>query len=274
MAQFRLLAAAAAAIALAPAAGGQEAAAGEHAVVVLSPGIEAFQPDTAVSADGKTVWACFAGGPEGKTDVWVVRSDDQGASFGDPVKAVECLGALRGMGCQRGPRIGVDGNGRVYVSVHAELDTRQAKGKYPTPDLWLATSTDGGKTFGKHVRVNDGGKTVNEGMHAMAVAGDGTVHFVWLDQRGAKKGSTLFYARATDAGAKVSKNTPAYLPPEGTVCECCSPALALDPKGNPIAAFRNKVQGARDAWVAFSQDGGKTFKGVAKVGQGTWKVPS
>ncbi|MCI0341410.1 MAG: glycoside hydrolase [Planctomycetales bacterium] len=273
MGGLRALAAAAAALALQPAVRGQEAA-GEHPVVVLSPGIEAFQPDVAVSADGKSVWACFAGGPEGKSDIWVVRSDDQGANFGDPVKAVDCLAALRGMGCQRGPRIGVDGNGRVYVSIHAELDIRQAKGKYPTPDLWLATSTDGGKSFGKPVRVNDGGKTVNEGMHAMAVAGDGTVHLVWLDQRGAKKGSTLFAARVTDAGAKVSKNTPAYLPPEGTVCECCAPNLALDSKGNPVIAFRNKVQGARDAWVAFSQDGGKTYKAVGKVGTGTWKAPS
>ena len=72
-----------------------------------------------------------------------------------------------------------------------------------------------------------------------------------------------------DRGRTVEPNRVAYASPEGTICPCCAPALAVDAKGNPVAAFRNAVGGARDGWIALSRDGGQTFA-AAKVGRGSW----
>ena len=238
--------------------------------VDIGPGLGAGHPDPVASPDGTKLWVAFGSERDGQGDVYVARSEDGGNTFAPPVKAIDAGGRYR-VGCQRGPRIGLDAAGNVYVSACVQVEAITPAPKYPQPDCWLAVSRDGGRTFGAPVKVNDGGKTATEGMHAMAIAGDGTAHLVWLDTRGAKRGNQLWYAQVTGRGTKVVGNALAYAAPGGTICPCCAPALALDGKGSPVAAFRNAEGGARDAWVAISRDRGRTFA-AAKVGAGTWKA--
>ncbi|MHC5020092.1 MAG: sialidase family protein [Planctomycetota bacterium] len=239
--------------------------------VSITPASGAAQPDVAVSADGAVVWVVYGGAREGRGNVFVVRSDDGGASFGEPVVAIDAGGRGR-FGRQRGPRIGVDGDGTVYVSAAVQLEAIDPAPRYPKADIWLAVSTDGGKTFGKPRKVNDAGKTATESMHDLAVTPKGEAHLVWLDNR-TKKGNQLWYTRVTKRGTKVERNRLAYGSPEGGVCPCCTPAVTVDAKGNPIAAFRNNLGGKRDAWVAVSRNKGKSFA-AAKAGQGGWEANS
>lgn len=237
--------------------------------VALAPPTAAAQPDLVAGADGTSLWMVYGGAAPGQGDVYVVRSVDGGATFGDPVKAIDA-GGRGGFGMQRGPRLGRDDAGTLYVTAALQREAIDPPPRYPKADLWLAASTDGGATWGTPVKCNDAPeKTAAESMHALAVSGDGVAHVVWLDTRGARNGNQLWYTRVRDQGRKVEPNRLAYASPDGTICPCCAPALAVDRKGNPVAAFRNAVGGARDGWIALSRDGGKSFI-AAKVGRGSW----
>ena len=247
------------------------ARAGERvgAAVAIAPPTAAAQPDLVATPDGKCLWVVFGGSAPGQGDVYVVRSDDGGATFGAPLKALDA-GGRGGFGMQRAPHIGRDDAGTLYVTAALQREVIEPAPRWPKADIWLAASTDGGATWGEPVRVNDTpGKTAAESMHALAVSADGVAHVVWLDTRGAKNGNQLWYTRVREKGRKVEPNRLAYASPDGTICPCCAPALTVDRKGNPVAAFRNAVEGKRDGWIALSRDGGKSFA-AAKVGRGSW----
>ena len=63
-----------------------------------------------------------------------------------------------------------------------------------------------------------------------------------------------------------------YASPDGHVCECCQPSVAIGPKGEIGVMWRNWLGGARDLWLSTSTDGGGTFRDAEKVGDGTWKL--
>lgn len=247
--------------ALAGRAGAQEPVGSSRPFAGLDPG----QPHLAVSRDGKVYLVCIAG--EEARDVWLAVSGDGGTSFGEPVKALDVGGRATG-GLQRGPRVGVDDAGRVYVSAVMQLEPWEEGQKYPRGDVWLTVSRDGGRSFDAPVRVNDRSgagqhpesvKSAKEGMHWMCVTPEGDVHLTWLDHRLAPdKGQLLAYARVGDAGRSVEPNVLAYVPPE-TICQCCTPAIAVDGRGNPTLAFRNAVGDGREIWTVSSPDGGRSF---------------
>lgn len=62
-----------------------------------------------------------------------------------------------------------------------------------------------------------------------------------------------------------------YTSPDGHVCECCKPSVAV--QGNHIAVmFRNWVGGNRNLYLIQSFDGGQTFQRAEKLGLGNWKL--
>jgi len=245
---------------------------GEPPAVRVAPDLAPIQPSIAVDADG-AVHLAFIGGPGETKDIWVSVSRDGGASFGAPVKAIDIRGQATG-GRQRGPRVGVDGKGRVYVSCVQQLEGKAPGQRFAQGDVWLVVSRDGGATFGAPVQCNDrrgaadtekARKSAKEGMHWMAVEDDGAVHLCWLDHRLApKKGQMVAYAKVTGEGTKVSPNVIAYAAPD-TVCQCCTPGIAVDRRGNPVIAFRNAIDGDNQVWLARSNDGGKSFRKAAPV---------
>jgi hypothetical protein len=189
---------------------------------------DAIQPHLAIDADG-TIHAVFIRGG----NIEISRSHDQGKTFSAPVTAIDAKGKARG-GMQRGPRVAVDARKTVYVTAPLTFDESEFQKRYPTADLYLAVSTDGGKTFSKPVMVNDAPKKAPESLHWLAAAGD-VAYVAWLDLRAREKGQDLFVAKVTEKGRKISRNTPAA----STLCECCAPGLTVDPKGNPVLAYRD-----------------------------------
>ena len=65
-------------------------------------------------------------------------------------------------------------------------------------------------------------------------------------------------------------NARIYKSPDEHICECCSPSIAVDARGNVWAMWRNWLNGARDLYVATSADGGKTYGAGKKLGAGSW----
>ena len=209
------------------------------------------QPQLAATADGR-VWLAFGRGQE----IFVARSDDQGATFAAPVR-VAALPSLM-LGRRRGPRIAAHGD-RVTITVMAG-------------ELLAFHSKDAGKTWAGPAVVNDVPRSAREGLHGFAVAPDGRLFATWLDLRDVAGARTqLFGAESADGGATWSANRRVYRAPAGqTVCECCHPSAIFNPAGDPTVMWRNGVDGARDMWSATRAAGATEFGPAAKFGTGTW----
>jgi hypothetical protein len=220
--------------------------------VVSAPAAEfpdAAQPRLA-PAGGDRVFLAFGQG----ADVFVIRSDDRGATFGAPVKVATVPGLMLGM--RRGPRIAAHGD-TVTVTLNQK-------------ELLAYSSADAGLTWTGPVIVNDVPTSAREGLHDLALSPDGRVFITWLDLRLGKM--ALFAAESTDAGRTWTPNTPIYRSPEISICECCHPSVHFDAAGNLAVMFRNSLDGSRDLWLMTRPAGAKEFSTPRKQGEGTWKL--
>jgi hypothetical protein len=211
----------------------------------------AAQPQLAVAPDG-TIHAVF--GAEGA--VFHTRSTD-GHTFSNPVR-IAALEKLA-LGKRRGPRVVASDD---FVAVTAI--------SHATGNLHAWTSTDGGLTWKDTGALNTSENSAREGLHAMAGNGDGMVVVAWLDLR---SGQTELWCRvSSDGGRTWQSDSLAYAAPDGGICECCHPSLAIGPDGMIVAMWRNSVGGDRDPWMAISTDQGKSFANPSKLGKGSWQL--
>ena len=225
----------------------------------------AIQPHLAAAEDG-TFFAVFIR----NGNIECSTSTDKGRTWSAPVVAMDARGKAVG-GMQRGPRVAVDGKKTVYVTAPLCFDEAEFAKKYPTQDLYLAVSTDEGRTFSKPVQVNDVPKKAPESLHWLAAAPNGDVFVAWLDLRNREKGQDLAWVKITDQGRKIGKNQ--LIP--GPLCECCAPGLAVDAKGNPTLVYREGGKNAnRAVMMALSTNGGASFAKITRINQGESKVDS
>ncbi|MEO7652457.1 MAG: sialidase family protein [Bryobacteraceae bacterium] len=215
-----------------------------------APPAEYRQPQLAASS--QMVAMTFGSG----NAVFFSASRDGGRTFSKPVKVAESTKLY--LGRHRGPRVAITPSAIVISAIVGE-----------SGDLKSWRSTDGGKSWAGPVTVNDVPAASREGLHAMA-AGGNVLFATWLDLR--TKGMKLYGARSEDGGATWSKNISVYESPDGTICTCCHPSLAVDAKGTVHVMWRNVLAGNRDMYVARSGDGGRTFAKAIKSGEGTWPL--
>jgi hypothetical protein len=209
----------------------------------------AVQPQLAATAGGR-VWVAFGHGPE----IFVAASSDGGVTFDPPVR-VAALPSLA-LGRRRGPRIVAHGNNVTVTAIAG--------------DLFAFNSKDAGKTWTGPVLINDARTSAREGLDNLAVAPDGRLFAVWLDDRTGPK--QLFGAESTDGGATWSANQLIYRRPEGTICECCHPSAQFNAHGELAVMWRNSIDGNRDLWFAKRASGAGGFTGHTKLGDDTWPL--
>ena len=127
------------------------------------------------------VYAVWADQRYGSPDVLLAYSDDRGDTWTGPIRVND--DAQGNHADQFFPWVHVDVNGTVFVSF---LDRREDPNNFLF-GAYLATSTDGGATFGPNIRVSDGiyGPT-NFGFlgdYTGASSGGGKIHPLWPDGR-------------------------------------------------------------------------------------------
>lgn len=205
-----------------------------------------------MAAAGNTVAMVFGSG-EG---IWLARSQDSGRSFDTPSKVASLPKML--LGRHRGPRVVISGNALIVSAIASEPG-----------DLVAWRSSDGGRTWSAPAVINDMPQAAREGLHAMAADADGHVAAVWLDDRDG--GKRLLGAFSDDNGRTWSRNAMLYESPDGTICECCDPSLAVMGPGEFVVMWRNKLGGSRDLYTMRLKDG-KLAGAAAKQGEGTWKL--
>jgi len=212
---------------------------------------DALQPQLAVAPSGK-VHVVFGAG----NSIYYTGSAD-GRAFGAPVKVAQLEKlALR---MRRGPRIVATDDVIAITAI-----------SHTTGTLHGWTSTDGGMTWRDNGALNTVAKSAREGMHGMAGDGRGIVALTWLDLRSG--GMELWNRVSRDGGRIWEAEARVYASPDGHICECCHPSVAIGPKGEIAAMWRNWLGGSRDMWAAISTDGGKTFPQPQKLGTGSWPL--
>lgn len=221
---------------------------------------DAIQPHLAAAEDGTFVAVFIRNG-----NIECSTSADKGATWTAPVTAIDALGKAKG-GMQRGPRVAVDGKKTVYVTAPVCFDEAEFAKRYPTQDLYLAVSTDGGKTFSKPQQVNDAPKKAPESLHWLAAAPNGDVFVAWLDLRNRAQGQDLAWVKITEQGRKIGRNQLIA----GPLCECCAPGLTVDAKGTPFLIYREGGKKNRPIVLA----AGPAFARPARLNQGESNVDS
>jgi len=191
----------------------------------------------------------------GKGDsIMYSTSSDEGKTFSTPV-LVNTMQKLFSF-AMRGPQIAVTNNSVCIIACNQQGDIfsygKDSNGK------WLRTA-----------RVNDVDTTSKEGL--LSLGGDGANLFTaWLDLRKEQK-NNLYGAESKDGGKTWGANKLIYNSPDGHVCECCKPSVAI--AGSHVyIMFRNWLNEHRDLYIIQSNDGGKLFGMAHKLGKGNWQL--
>lgn len=213
----------------------------------------ASSPSLAIDRRG-TAYVAFGQG----SSIYVSSSDDL-KQFSKPVKIAE-VGALA-LGMRRGPRIAISGK-TIAVSAVAG---RQGRGK--DENLYVWASTDRGVTWKGPAQVNDVAASAREGLHGMA-GGSSFFACTWLDLR--EKGTRLMMSTSPD-GMTWGDNVEVYRSPDGSICECCHPSIAIDNMGSPTVMFRNSLGGNRDMYIVRARNA-RSFNAAQKLGRGAWEL--
>ncbi|MDQ2826133.1 MAG: glycoside hydrolase [Actinomycetota bacterium] len=207
--------------------------------------------------------------------VVAVRSDDKGKTFTAPVRvsdpARERIGA---------PSPVVDGKGRLQVLYTDYKDNRRDFSALPGPAaelpfaLVLATSTDGGKTFGPNTEVDTDVLPTRRFLiylpeFPQIAAGSGDdLYATWADGRNGDDDVFLRHSadggRSWSAAVKVNDN-----PADGTAQFL--PKVAVAPGGRVDVLFldgrEDPTKKLLDAYLATSDDHGKSFRNIRMSAQ-------
>ncbi|MEO8270719.1 MAG: sialidase family protein [Aureliella sp.] len=212
----------------------------------------AQQPRVAIDPEG-TIYVAFGANEY----IYVCKSVDEGKTYTVPVKVGHV--AKLALGMRRGPRIVANENSIVVTAI-----------SHASGNLMAWRSVDRGESWGRPTDINDQPKIAREGLHGMAIGPDGLVFCTWLDLRNDL--TQIYGASSQDGGQTWSENRRVYASPSGTVCECCSPSVAISDNGIIYVMWRNALDGNRDMFLAKSEDSGQTFNIAEKLGIGSWKL--
>jgi hypothetical protein len=230
----------------------------------IASGEPAHQPQ--MVAHGSMVALTFGAGKA----IYFSASHDLGRTFSAPMKVAES--EIVPLTRHRGPRIAIS-NGTIVISAvvgRTPAEGPHAHGLPSDGDLIVWRSTDGGKNWSRGVMINDVPGAPTEGLHSLASDAGGSLFAAWLDQRGGH-GTRLYGARSINGGITWSKNVMIYQSPDGTICECCHPSVAIDSNGEILVMWRNWLAGARDMYLSRSRDG-VTFSKPEKLGTSSWQL--
>lgn len=215
------------------------------------------QPQIAIDAEGGIHVAYGV-----NNQIHYRRSDDGGATFTNAV-TLPSHGILS-LGMRRGPRISANDSGICVTFISGK------EGKGRDGDLLALRSNDGGQSWLGPTTINDAGDSAREGLHGMAAGPEGQLCAVWLDLRNQR--TEVMSSISTDGGESWQKNVLVYRSPGGNVCECCHPSVCFDSNGTIFIMWRNSLDGARDMYLARSDDQGKSFGESVKLGTDTWPL--
>lgn len=187
--------------------------------------------------------------------IYFSTSTDKGKTFSDP-KVVGEVNEMH-LGMTRGPQLATSKDYSIVTAMDKKGNIHSFKLTHKS-GKWQTIPN-----------VNDVDGSAPEGLMAVAADADNNFYAAWLDVREGRKNNICFATLNAKSGW--SKNRFVYKSPEGNVCECCKPSVAV--KGQNVSImFRNWLNGSRDLYITRSSNGGQSFSEAQKLGIGTWPL--
>lgn len=234
--------------------------------------------DHAEDATASPVSEAGHGGGGSLNRVYLARSIDNGATFGEPVLvsgedpyvSIGATAAVTGFGP----------DGAIYV---AYLSATPHELSEWGREIVMVTRSDDGTSFAPPLEVpRDEGIFNAGGYHDLIVDAEGRVFVAWLDFRDTFNLNTGNYSTSgmrvtwSDDGARTFAPSVEVSKP---ACPCCPPRLQLGPDGRLLLAWRNQedqTDGSdpvRDPVVAWSDDRGETWSAPEVIHRDGWHMP-
>lgn len=215
---------------------------------VLITESDASYPTVAVDPQTRSIYVAWIATGGDEANVYLARSED-GATFSEPVRVNDVPGDAAAHG-QAPAQVAIGPDGEVYVVW--QNNTHVEGRRFPASDLRFARSTNGGRSFGPAMHVNDdaGGPPASHTFQDIAVARDGAIHVAWIDGRA----GTPEHAGVGSAGA------------EGARDHAVGGTAAVAPTGSGHASHSTGSSDAGpDIRIARSDDGGLSFRASVMV---------
>ena len=154
----------------------------------------------ALTGDGQTAYYTWVERTDGAWNVWV-SAWEQGAEGPSAPVRVNATPGNAAAHDQAPPQVGVDLEGRVYVAWTNSIPVEGRR--FPASDLFVAVSSDGGRTFGEeqHVHSDAGGVPAGHTFHNLTRLADGAMLVSWIDGRRSEAARREAAAAGGDAGA-------------------------------------------------------------------------
>lgn len=242
-----------------------------------------------VASSGKRVVAAWAATANGVTDIYAAVSEDEGASFGAPIRVNDVSGDAR-----------VNGEQPPRVAAGKDIVVAWQSRRTGVSQVRLARSADAGRTFGAATTIHDTELTGARGWSSLVLDAEGVAHIAWLDGRNAHRRADASVGKPAVAAPTPGGSKPApggghahtvptrqdifqvIVRPDGAteessvatnVCFCCKTSVATGPNSAVYVAWRHIYPvNLRDMAVASSTDGGKTFAAPVRVSEDGWQL--
>jgi hypothetical protein len=227
------------------------------------PGLSCARSATpAFAADG-TLWLAWSAGGR----VYVSPSPDAGKSFGAPVPVP-------------GEPATIDDNGEARITLAALPDGELAVGyavrrdQHYNGQAMVSRSTGHGRSFSAPQALLDG---IGQRFETLAAAPGGRLYVAWLDRRN-KQAAEAAGQPYADTGVAVAWSDDGGASFAGKriladhSCDCCRLAMAMDPDGLPVLAWRHVfAPNLRDhAAARLMADG--TLSAPARISEDQWAI--
>jgi len=205
-------------------------------------------PQIAVSGDN--VYVVWADSSAGSPDIFIASSADGGATFGEPVNVSNTPDGFSYL-----PQIAISSNGTIYLAW---------QDNFPVDDIFFASSTDGGISFGEPVDVSN--TPEGSSFSPLLAASGNAVHVAWQDSFPA---NDVFVVSSSDGGSTFGE--PVNVSDNSGVS--VTPALAVSGSNSSnvfiVWADNTDTQDIFDIFFASSTDSGSTFSDTINVSNNT-----
>ena len=205
-----------------------------------------------IAAAGDSAWVVWSDQTDGAYDIFLNRTGTGGDKWLDTPLRVDADEA--GSAYSGNPRVAGDNDGHVVVTWE---DTRDG-----LSDIYVNSSTDGGKSFASTDRRVDGGDDAgshNSFSPRIALSGE-NVYIVWYDERFGENSDILMnYSHSSGDGWK-DEAFRVESDAEG-IADSRNPDVAAQGDKVAVAFQDNRSGGGYDIFLRWSEDAGKTWVG-------------
>ncbi len=223
---------------------------------------EGIAPDVATDSRGH-IHLIYFKGDASHGDIFYVRSDDGGRTYGQPLQVNSQPGSAIAIGTVRVPQLAVGKSGRVHVAWMGS-DEAQPKINGKAAPMLYARMNDAGTGFERQRNLITS-HTGLDGGGSVAADLNGNVYVAWHAPKtvASEADRWVWVARSADEGQTFGPEAAAGTEPTGA-CGCCGMKVTASLEGNVYVLYRGAADTVnRDIHLLVSSDHATTFRSLA-----------